>query len=207
MGRRGELTSMQQTFCYCFDQCPQFSRSPTSFSPSRLDAVFGARLVSPPVVHAAAKRARRGRCNWCGAPTTTTCADELPRAPTERRRRRRALLQASFGRTLLAASRSKPITSLAQHDCGQSVWITSTAHGWWLFSSNAKALAAALWQVHLTNMLESIQHRATRTLFTHFGSSRDVLPRYEARLQRFGWQTLQHRLTVTRVGLLCRFLD
>ncbi|KAH7937724.1 hypothetical protein HPB49_015084 [Dermacentor silvarum] len=39
-------------------------------------------------------------------------------------------------------------------------------------------------QVRLTNMLESVQHRTNRTLFIRLGCGRDVLPRYEARLQR-----------------------
>ncbi|KAH7959636.1 hypothetical protein HPB49_012647 [Dermacentor silvarum] len=56
-------------------------------------------------------------------------------------------------------------------------------------------------------MLESVQHRATRTLFTRLGCSREALPRYEARLQRLGWQTLQQRRTVARIGFLCRCLD
>ncbi|KAH6946916.1 hypothetical protein HPB50_016141 [Hyalomma asiaticum] len=56
-------------------------------------------------------------------------------------------------------------------------------------------------------MLESVQHRATRTLFTRLGYSRDALPRYEARLERLSWQTLQHRRTVARVNFLCRCLD
>ncbi|KAH7986064.1 hypothetical protein HPB49_026145 [Dermacentor silvarum] len=62
-------------------------------------------------------------------------------------------------------------------------------------------------QVHLTNMMESVQHRATRTLFTRLGCSREALPRYEARPQRLGWQTLQQRRTVARIGFLCRCLD
>ncbi|KAH7977427.1 hypothetical protein HPB49_001486 [Dermacentor silvarum] len=36
---------------------------------------------------------------------------------------------------------------------------------------------------------------------------REALPRYEARLQRLGWQTLQQRRTVARIGFLCRCLD
>ncbi|KAH6943930.1 hypothetical protein HPB50_000644 [Hyalomma asiaticum] len=60
------------------------------------------------------------------------------------------------------------------------------------------------YQLHLTNILESVQHLATRPLFTRLGYSRDALPRYEARLERLSWQTLQHRRTVARVNFLCR---
>lgn len=42
------------------------------------------------------------------------------------------------------------------------------------------------YQLHLTNGLGSVQHRAT-------------LPRYEARLRHLGWQTLQHWRSVARV--------
>lgn len=63
------------------------------------------------------------------------------------------------------------------------------------------------YQLHLTNRLESVQCRATRALFIRLGCSPDTLPRYEARLHRLGWQTLQHRRSVARVGFLCRCLD
>lgn len=63
------------------------------------------------------------------------------------------------------------------------------------------------YQAQLTSKLEGVQHRATRTLFSRLGHNRNALPPYETRLQCLKWQTLEHRRTVARVGLLCRILD
>ncbi|KAM7310993.1 hypothetical protein ISCGN_007901 [Ixodes scapularis] len=52
-------------------------------------------------------------------------------------------------------------------------------------------------QIHLTEHLESVQRRATRTLARHDHSSD-----YDERLQSLGWHRLSHRRTVARVRLV-----
>ncbi|XP_040071606.1 uncharacterized protein LOC115311578 [Ixodes scapularis] len=62
-------------------------------------------------------------------------------------------------------------------------------------------------QAHLIDRLEGVQRRATRTLHTRMLGRQVPVPPYEARLRALGWQSLCHRRTVARVGLLCRLLD
>lgn len=54
--------------------------------------------------------------------------------------------------------------------------------------------------------LEGVQRGATRTYFRMLGR-RAPPPPYEVRLKALRWQSLRHRRTVARVGLLCRLLD
>lgn len=69
---------------------------------------------------------------------------------------------------------------------------------------------ASIWsphQAHLSQRLEGVQRRATRTLLSRTDRTLVTPQIYEDRLRRLSWQTLDHRRVVARVRLLCRLLD
>lgn len=61
-------------------------------------------------------------------------------------------------------------------------------------------------QTHLIYKLQSVHRRATRALHCRTLGSRDPLLPYGTLLNALRWQSLHHRRTVARVGLLCRLL-
>lgn len=69
---------------------------------------------------------------------------------------------------------------------------------------------AAIWsphQAHLSQRLEGVQRRATRTLLAHTCWPLARSQSYEDRLRGVNWHSLDHRQVVARVKLLCRLLD
>ncbi|KAM7309259.1 hypothetical protein ISCGN_012890 [Ixodes scapularis] len=69
---------------------------------------------------------------------------------------------------------------------------------------------AAIWsphQAHLSQRLEGVQRRATRTLLARTCWPLARSQSYEYRLRGVNWHSLDHRRVVARVKLLCRLLD